>query len=333
MPTRSPTGRAKQGQGSKASGVRKAALGDMPRSAIWRSIAGTHQPRLRDNARAHSRRPCGVLWRRYRVQCFDLTIKKRFRPASSAFGRATALRAGRAASRRRQVAARDARTTVRVTPQDQAVFRRRRVVTRRTASTGALSVSVRRRANAYARFRDRGQRQRDGRTANLHRNLTPLEVKTSTTARCGGSRQADANGTRSLSRLLFSAVDEDARKLTGELARLGGNLSSLGRGSGSLGDGGAAQPRPTYICPAGPTMLRRPKEPRQRDAFERFRLPSRTHPRNQLGLAEWLTDPRPHPSTASRGRNRLGPALRRGLRHRKISASGGRARIRSCSIG
>jgi hypothetical protein len=152
------------------------------------------------------------------------------------------------------------------------------------------------------RFRDRGFK--DGELDELRifdRALTPLEVRNLHDGRSLASALADPASHREAVREFYiSAVDGPARKRAVELRKARRKLVELEEPIQEVPVmQELAEPRPTYILARGAYDAPKTDANRvDRDTFEDILIPFPTDaPRNRLGLARWLADPR-HPLTA-----------------------------------
>jgi hypothetical protein len=159
------------------------------------------------------------------------------------------------------------------------------------------------------RFRDRGFKDGDIDELRVYaRALTSLEIKNLHDGTAFKNAFADPNSERgALASYYFSAIDEPARKASGDLRDACRALVELEE---QLQEVPVMQelpePRPTYILARG--AYDAPKSDANRvgrDTFTKILIPFPEHaPRDRLGLAQWLTDPR-HPLTARVFVNRL----------------------------
>lgn len=159
------------------------------------------------------------------------------------------------------------------------------------------------------RFRDRGFK--DGEIDELRvfdRAITPLEVRDlhdgKALTEALAKPQADYG---ELIAYYFSAIDHQARKLAKQLRAARKELVAIEDEMQEVPVmQELAEPRPAYILARG--AYDAPKSDKnlvQRDTFENILIPFPADaPRNRLGLAKWLTDPK-HPLTARVFVNRL----------------------------
>jgi hypothetical protein len=163
-----------------------------------------------------------------------------------------------------------------------------------TYNTGGLTLGQ--------RFRDRGFK--DGEIDELRiydRAITPLEVLDLHDGKSLASSLADPQSHRDhLKAYYFSAVDEPVRALAQQLQ---GARRQLVEAEEPVQEvpvmADMPQPRPTYILARGAYDSPKTEANRvERNTFERLLIPfPKDAPKNRLGLARWLTDPR-HPLTA-----------------------------------
>ena len=159
------------------------------------------------------------------------------------------------------------------------------------------------------RFRDRGFK--DGDIDDLHiydRALAPLEIEN----RHDGKSLAVAlvnpkSRSDELVAYYFSAIDDDARKASHQLREARRQLVDAEEAMQEIPVmEDLPQPRPTFMLARG--RYDAPKTDANRvgrDSFAKLLIPfPKDAPRNRLGLARWLTDPR-HPLTARVFVNRL----------------------------
>jgi hypothetical protein len=170
-----------------------------------------------------------------------------------------------------------------------------------------------------ARVRDRGFKDGDLDELRVYnRALTPLEVQNVHDATALKEALTDLPSHReALAAFYFSAVDDDARKASDNLRNARRELVEL---EDPLQEvpvmEETSEPRPTYILTRGAYDAPKTDTNRvNRNTFEKILIPfPEIAPRNRLGLAQWLTDPR-HPLTArvfvnhNRRRNRRRRAL------------------------
>jgi len=159
------------------------------------------------------------------------------------------------------------------------------------------------------RFRDRGFK--DGQIDEFRvydRALTRLEVENLHDGQALEAALSDPAAHRDeLRDYYFSAVDRDMRTLR---AALRDARQALVKAEGEVHEVPVmeelAEPRPTYVLPRGAYDAPKTDEARvDRDTFQDILIPfPGDAPRNRLGLAQWLTDPR-HPLTARVFVNRL----------------------------
>jgi hypothetical protein len=159
------------------------------------------------------------------------------------------------------------------------------------------------------RFRDRGFKDGDFDELRIFtRALTPLEIR----HLHDGTALTEALAAPDLHRAALeeyyvSAIDEPARRWARELATARRRLVELEDQVHEVPVmAELAEPRPTHILARGAYDAPKTNENRvTRDTFAQILLPfPKDAPRNRLGLARWLTDPR-HPLTARVFVNRL----------------------------
>ncbi|HEX3602308.1 MAG TPA: DUF1553 domain-containing protein [Lacipirellulaceae bacterium] len=163
-----------------------------------------------------------------------------------------------------------------------------------TFGSGALTLGE--------RFRDRGFK--DGEIDELRlfdRNLTTLEVSNLHDGVAKKNALADPQSHReALATYYFSAIDPDARKAANALRDARRALVELEEPLQEVPVmQEMATARQTYILPRGAYDAPKSDANRvDRNTFAKILIPfPRQAPRNRLGLAQWLTDPR-HPLTA-----------------------------------
>jgi hypothetical protein len=159
------------------------------------------------------------------------------------------------------------------------------------------------------RFRDRGFK--DGEIDELRiydRALAPLEIENLHNVKALAAGLSDPTAHRdALAAYYFSAIDDEARTRTQELRKARRKLVEIEE---PLQEVPIMQelpePRPTYILTRGRYDAAKSVANRVgRDTFAKLLIPFPADaPRNRLGLARWLTDPR-HPLTARVFVNRL----------------------------
>jgi hypothetical protein len=152
------------------------------------------------------------------------------------------------------------------------------------------------------RFRERGFR--DGEIDELRvfdRALTPIEVHNLDDGEALAAALADHESNLvALRQFYFSAIDADTRRLREELRELRQEYVAE---EDELQEVSIMrerpEPRPTYILTRGAYDAPKTDENRvERDTFESILLPfPKDAPRDRLGLAHWITDPR-HPLTS-----------------------------------
>ena len=159
------------------------------------------------------------------------------------------------------------------------------------------------------RFRDRGFKEGEIDDLRLYnRALAPLEVQNLHDGAVITKALANSQAERAaLSDYYFSAIDEDARKAAQALRDARREFVELEEPVQEVPVmQEMPEPRPTYILARGAYDAPKTDANRVgRDTFAKFLIPfPQQAPRNRLGLAQWLTDPR-HPLTARVFVNRL----------------------------
>lgn len=159
------------------------------------------------------------------------------------------------------------------------------------------------------RFRDRGFREGEVDELTIHsRALAPLEVAALADPAAWNVATADAAARRSeLKEAWSGAVDPIARPLAEELRQARKAVVDAESGVFEIPVmKETAQPRPAHILVRG--AFDAPRDPEHlvgRDTFTQILIPFPPQaPRNRLGLAQWLTDPR-HPLTSRVFVNRI----------------------------
>ena len=159
------------------------------------------------------------------------------------------------------------------------------------------------------RFRDRGFKDGDLDEFRVYdRAISPLEVQNLHDRSALKTALADSGARRDdLTAYYFSAVDPEARKAADELRKARRAYVELQEPVQEVPVmQEMSKPRPTYILARGAYDAPKTDANRVgRDTFSKILLPfPKDAPRNRLGLAQWLTDPR-HPLTARVFVNRL----------------------------
>lgn len=152
------------------------------------------------------------------------------------------------------------------------------------------------------RFRDRGFKNGEIDELRIYsRAISPLEVRDLHTGKALHDALADqASHREELLAFFRSAIDEPARSAAHKLRDARRELLAL---EDQLQEVPVMrempEPRPTYILARGVYDAPKTEANRvDRDTFAKFLIPlPEAAPRNRLGLAQWLTDPR-HPLTA-----------------------------------
>jgi hypothetical protein len=159
------------------------------------------------------------------------------------------------------------------------------------------------------RFRDRGFK--DGEIDELRiydRAITPLEVRDLEDGKSLATALAEPASHRDeLKQYYFSAVDEPARTLRQQLRDARRQFVEAEEPVQEVPVmAEMAEPRPTYVLARGAYDAPKTDANRvERDTFENMLIPfPKDAPKNRLGLARWLCDPR-HPLTSRVFVNRL----------------------------
>jgi hypothetical protein len=160
-----------------------------------------------------------------------------------------------------------------------------------------------------SRFRDRGFKQ--GMVDELrvfHTALTPLEVgQLGDPGTIDRALEQPAPARDALKEYFFAAIDGRANELRQQLYDARAHLVDIENGVQTISImRELPEPRPTYLLARGAYDAPKTDENRvERDVFEAMLAPFPPEsPRNRLGLAQWLTDPR-HPLTARVAVNRV----------------------------
>jgi hypothetical protein len=152
------------------------------------------------------------------------------------------------------------------------------------------------------RFRDRGFK--DGEIDELrifHRALTPLEIRNlHDEGALAAALAKSATHRDDLAAYYFSAIDAEARNRAAQLRDARRQLVEIEDAMQEIPVmKELPKPRPTFVLERGAYDAPKPDANRvERNTFANILIPIPTDaPRNRLGLARWLTDPR-HPLTA-----------------------------------